>query len=458
MIRQPFTQVPFIDPRSDSTQPPFTQRSRACTRDTVRSANTRLHAVLRPIAKSPDAGGGARSSAAGRSASIIRRIATRAPVSGAAGGQSCTSEPSSSTSRTLTARPTRASNVSVDSAPLPYAWRSCPIARSLSLSEARIALNVSVLSIAMANGTSIGLGLAALGRPGYLNLGHGADLGGDRSVEALEVRTHEVLDAAHDAGIRYFDAARSYGLAERFLGSWLADRSIEPGTIGVGSKWGYTYTADWKVDADPPEVKDLSLDTFRRQVKETLELLGDHLTLYQIHSATLDSGVLDDEELLEELSDLREEGIAVGLTVTGTDQADTIDRAVETGQFDSVQATWNLIERSAEEALQRASDAGMRVLVKEALANGRLAGREPLPALERAARSLGTTPDAVAIAAVMGRPWADLVLSGVATVDQLESNLGARGVALGPGVLEELDVLREPPEVYWERRSGLDWT
>jgi hypothetical protein len=31
----------------------------------------------------------------------------------------------------------------------------------------------------------LGLGLAALGRPGYLNLGHGADLGTDRSVEAL---------------------------------------------------------------------------------------------------------------------------------------------------------------------------------------------------------------------------------------------------------------------------------
>ena len=310
----------------------------------------------------------------------------------------------------------------------------------------------------MANGTSIGLGLAALGRPGYLNLGHGGDLGGDRSVEALEVRTHEVLDAAHDAGVRYFDAARSYGLAERFLGSWLDEREIEPGTVGVGSKWGYTYTADWKVNADPPEVKDHSVDTFRRQVKETLDLLGEHLTLYQIHSATLDSGVLDDEELLEELSDLREEDIAVGLTVTGPDQAATIDHAIETGQFDSVQATWNLIERSAEDALQRASDAGMRVIVKEALANGRLAGREPLPVLERAARSLGTTPDAIAIAAVMGRPWADLVLSGVATVAQLESNLSARGLALGPGVLEELEALREPADAYWERRSSMGWT
>jgi aryl-alcohol dehydrogenase-like predicted oxidoreductase len=304
----------------------------------------------------------------------------------------------------------------------------------------------------------IGLGLAALGRPGYLNLGHGGDLGVDRSVDALEERTHDVLDAAYAYGIRYFDAARSYGLAERFLSSWLRTRGIEPGTVGVGSKWGYTYTADWRVDADPPEVKDLSVGNFRRQMQETLALLGDWLTLYQIHSATIDSGVLDDEELLEEMSDLREEGVAVGLTVTGPEQAATIERAVETRQFDSVQATWNLIERSAEDALAGAARAGMRVIVKEVMANGRLAGREASPVLERAARSLGTTPDAVAIAAVMGKPWADVVLSGVATVEQLESNLSARGLALGPGVIEELDALREPAGDYWRRRSALEWT
>ena len=49
--------------------------------------------------------------------------------------------------------------------------------------------------------TAISLGLAALGRPGYLTLGHGQDFEG-RSVEALAARTHEVLDAAYQAGIR----------------------------------------------------------------------------------------------------------------------------------------------------------------------------------------------------------------------------------------------------------------
>src|SRR3954451_15216777 len=101
----------------------------------------------------------------------------------------------------------------------------------------------------------IGLGLAALGRPAYINLGHGRDLGPDRSVEALRERAWKVLDAAWAAGIRYFDAARSYGRAEEFLGGWLLDRDIASGEITVASKWGYAYTGGWRVDADVHEVK-----------------------------------------------------------------------------------------------------------------------------------------------------------------------------------------------------------
>jgi aryl-alcohol dehydrogenase-like predicted oxidoreductase len=161
----------------------------------------------------------------------------------------------------------------------------------------------------------IGLGLAALGRPGYLNLGHGADLGADRSVDALRRRSFAVLDAAYAAGVRYLDAARSYGRAEEFLGAWLDER--RPADVVVGSKWGYVYTADWQVDADPPEVKHHDAETFRRQLAETRERLGDRLALYEIHSATTDSGVLEDEAVLSELADLRRSGVAVGLTTSG---------------------------------------------------------------------------------------------------------------------------------------------
>ncbi|MCB0130915.1 MAG: hypothetical protein KDD78_08710, partial [Caldilineaceae bacterium] len=56
--------------------------------------------------------------------------------------------------------------------------------------------------------TPIGLGLAALGRPGYINLGHGDDLAHQYDVAAMEAHAFSVLDAAWAAGVRYFDAAR----------------------------------------------------------------------------------------------------------------------------------------------------------------------------------------------------------------------------------------------------------
>src|SRR5690242_13859672 len=96
--------------------------------------------------------------------------------------------------------------------------------------------------------TPIGLGLAALGRPAYITTGRDEDLGegDDRSVESMETRSHAVLDAAGDVGIRYLDAARSYGYAERFLASWLRARSIDPNDVTVGSKWGYRYVGEWR--------------------------------------------------------------------------------------------------------------------------------------------------------------------------------------------------------------------
>lgn len=301
----------------------------------------------------------------------------------------------------------------------------------------------------------IGLGLAALGRPAYINLGHAADLAGHTDVAAMERAAHEVLDVAYEAGVRYFDAARSYGLAEAFLGSWLAQRGLRPGEVTVGSKWGYTYTGGWRVDAEVHEVKDLSATTFRRQLAETRELLGDYLCLYQIHSATLDSGVLEDREVLDELGGLRADGVLIGLTTSGPQQARTLERALAVGGFDAVQSTFNLLERSAGPTLAAAHDAGMGVVIKEALANGRLTERGGVPELITAARDAGTTPDAFALAAVLAQPWVDVVLSGATTVAELESNLTALGVEVDGS--SEFERFVEDPDAYWKRRAELPW-
>src|SRR5262245_507129 len=82
--------------------------------------------------------------------------------------------------------------------------------------------------------SQVGLGLAALGRPAYINLGRSADLGPNRSVTALERRCRELLDAAYESGIRYIDAARSYGMAEAFLGRWAEKRDLASDAIVIG--------------------------------------------------------------------------------------------------------------------------------------------------------------------------------------------------------------------------------
>lgn len=160
--------------------------------------------------------------------------------------------------------------------------------------------------------TELGLGMAALGRPGYINLNHGKDLGTNVSIENMERNAHAALDKAWELGIRYFDAARSYGKAEYFLSTWLRKRQIQPEDLTVASKWGYVYTADWNIQAAEHEVKVHTRDNFLKQWEESKQLLGEYINLYQIHSATLQSGVLGDTATLDALSKLKTSGVKIG--------------------------------------------------------------------------------------------------------------------------------------------------
>jgi aryl-alcohol dehydrogenase-like predicted oxidoreductase len=307
----------------------------------------------------------------------------------------------------------------------------------------------------------IGLGLAAVGRPGYITLGRDHDLGENRSVDSLRARTHELLDAAHAQGVRYFDVARSYGRSEEFLADWLHSRP-DIDDVVIGSKWGYTYTAGWRIDAEPHEVKDHSVTTYEKQRAETTGLLGDRLDLYQIHSVTPDSPALTDKELHVKLAEAAAQGLSVGFSTSGPAQADAIRAALAVtvdGEplFRTVQATYNALETSAASALAEAHDAGLTVIVKEAMANGRLAAEHAPGVLRDIAEEAGFGADAVALALVLRQPWTGVVLSGAVTVNQLASNLHAAVVDLGDDQVARLDALAEQPAAYWERRGQLPW-
>ena len=311
----------------------------------------------------------------------------------------------------------------------------------------------------------LGLGLAALGRPGYINLGHGHDLPDDKSPQAMQAHAFAVLDQAWSLGVRYFDMARSYGQAEAFFGQWLAERTIDRNDLLIASKWGYRYTANWQVDAEVHEVKSHQVDVLAQQWQQSQQALGRRPDLYQIHSATLTSGAFQ-MGVLDHLARIRDQGVAIGLTTSGPQQANTLAKALtltrgETPVFSAVQATYNLLEPSVGEALQQAHQLGWRVIVKEALANGRLTDRQPEWAqnshLQSMAHEKNCSMAALAMAAVLQQPWVSQVLSGATTVDQLKDNAQAVDLALSQSELDQLTQLQQPPELYWKQRSALAW-
>ena len=316
----------------------------------------------------------------------------------------------------------------------------------------------------------MGLGMAAIGRPGYINLGHADHITG-KSKDAMLRHSHDMLKEAFRLGIRHIDAARSYGLAENFVSDWLQERGqmravSDSDGILISSKWGYTYTADWEIDTGgkPHEVKDHSVDNLKLQALLSEELLGNHLGLYQIHSATIESGVLLDDKVLKELERIKiEKGWKIGFSCSGASQSDIISLALEKKMkdgsllFDSVQATFNLMDQSPLDALIRANELGVCIIVKEALANGRLLQKE---ALIEMARDYQTKPDTLALAAVLKQTFEPIVLSGAATIEHLRSNFDA--VDLSRRLPQEaVDKLmkecRQPSIDYWQERSKLSW-
>ena len=318
----------------------------------------------------------------------------------------------------------------------------------------------------------VGLGMAALGRPGYINIGRDGIFGSSdsRPVDKMQKQADLVLDSlfANSKGRPWIDCARSYGLSEKFVGEYLRKKNIKPSDVYVSSKWGYTYVADWNVQLEkgaPHEVKDHSVENFLKQLEETNDLIGEYVDLYQIHSATFESGVLDNTDIHKALYKCRNDrGWAIGLSVSSPKQGEVLTRAMDikvNGQrlFDSVQCTFNLLEQRAGPALLDAHKSGMDIIIKEGLANGRILKHE---VVLRYAKELSCTPDALALGCILAQDFEPRVLSGSVTPDQLISNLHAEEIA--EKLRNDPDLLKEimskcvmDSENYWNDRSALEW-
>ena len=314
--------------------------------------------------------------------------------------------------------------------------------------------------------TKIGLGLAALGRPEYINIRNDDSI--DKSKDAFKNNTFSVLDEAYKLGVRYFDTAPSYGKGEAFLQEWHA--TTNHADVVLGTKWGYTYVANWELGFDGQhEIKEHSLEKLVEQWQVSKKMLP-KLKYYQVHSATFESGILENQDVLNQLFEIKKQtGLLIGITASGANQKDVIAAALKVKikndpLFDSFQVTYNIFEQSTFSILEEAIQQGKTVIIKEALANGRVFQNEKFPHYQESYNILNQLSkkhqvgfDAIALRFVMDKLQPNFVLSGASNSNQLKQNLKALNFNLTKDELNSLKTLQVSAETYWSERNTLAW-
>lgn len=311
----------------------------------------------------------------------------------------------------------------------------------------------------------IGLGTAAIGRPQYINIKKEGNE--PFSLSAFKKKGRSMLDYAYDLGVRYLDTAPGYGFAEQLLIDWLKERN-DP-EIVVATKWGYTYVADFDPNAEEHEVKEHSLNKLNQQWQISKQLLP-YLKYYQIHSATLESGVLENKAVLERLFRLKEEySIKVGLTTTGSNQTEVLRKAMdinlnEKALFDVFQCTYNVLDQSIYELGREIISNKKQLVIKEALANGRLFPNTSYPKysamykkLQVLSKKYGVGIDAIVLKFCLTRFEGAVVLSGASQPEHLKQNLKASHIQLSNQEIEELASFKIDTKTYWNERKQLAW-
>jgi len=106
------------------------------------------------------------------------------------------------------------------------------------------------------------------------------------------------------------------------------------------------------------------------------------------------------------------------------------------------------------------------VIIKEALANGRLSTTasksapihtDKLAPIQQRAAHYQTTMDVIALAAILQQPFVNIVLSGAATLHQLQSNIAAQTLMPQESLFDTLAEMVQQPQDYWATRSMLRW-
>jgi D-threo-aldose 1-dehydrogenase len=230
-----------------------------------------------------------------------------------------------------------------------------------------------------------------LGRTGVqvTELGFGAAPIGNLYAEVDEAVALRAVDAAWDAGVRFFDTAPHYGLglSERRLGKALASRPrdeyvvstkvgrlLEPNPAPAGSD---LPVGRFAVPDDLTRRRDYSADGVRRSLESSLQRLGlDRVDVVLVHDPE-DHLPQTVAETLPALAALRDEGV-IGAVGVGMNQWQAPLDLVRRADVDAVMLAgrWTLLDRSGEPLLAECAARGVSVISAGPFNSGLLACAE----------------------------------------------------------------------------------
>lgn len=180
-----------------------------------------------------------------------------------------------------------------------------------------------------------------------------------------EKQAIELLRAAVDSGINFFDTARLYGNSEMIMGKAFVDRRAE---IVLATKCRHFRDKEGNL---PP---DDELESFiQTSLKESLEALQtDYLDVFMLHQADLE--ILNNPIIAAVFSDLKKKGI-IRATGASTYSVEETRKAIESSVWDVIQLPFNLLDQRQGSLFELAQDQGIAIVVRSVLMKGLLSDR-----------------------------------------------------------------------------------
>ncbi|UUN25264.1 aldo/keto reductase [Streptomyces sp. FIT100] len=247
-----------------------------------------------------------------------------------------------------------------------------------------------------------------------------------------------VLRRAVELGVEFIDTADCYGPGdnERIIREALHPY---PEHLVVCTKGGLLRRgpSDWTVPGRE-YITPLGRPAYlRQQVEMSLRNLGvERIDLYQLHSI---DPLVPLAEQVGVLTEMRAEGKIRHIGLSGQPEVtcEELAQAAEYADIVVVENLYNVADRTGDAALEYAEHHGIAFIPWFPLGHGQLVG--PTSPLTAVAAQCGATASQLALAWLLQRSPATLLIPGTTSIGHLEENMRAAQVTLGEDELRLID-------------------